>query len=86
MQEKRTSLPMCDDAHTFDPLIGIVNKQKLGWRKVTGLAVKVKKSPKLRSSRQLQRTEEVAEKNNRRRNNAGREIPELALGKADCWD
>lgn len=53
---------------------------------MTGLAVKVKKSPKLRSSRQLQRTEEVAEKNNRRRNNAGREIPELALGKADCWD
>lgn len=45
MQEKRTSLPMCDDALTFDPLIGVVNKQKLGWRKVTGLAIKVKKVP-----------------------------------------
>lgn len=29
----------------FDLLIGIVNKQKLGWQKVTGLAVKVKKIP-----------------------------------------
>lgn len=77
---------MCDESLTFDPLIGVVNKQKLGRWRVTGLAVKAKKSPEVWSSRQLQRTEEVTEKNNRRRNNVGREIPELALGKADCWD
>jgi len=77
---------MCDEALAFDQLISLVNKQKLRRWKVTGLAVKAKKSPEVRSSRRLQKTEEVTEKNNRRRNNVGREIPELALGKADCWD
>lgn len=81
-----TALPMCDNAVTFDPLISIANKVKLGQRKVTGLAVKRKRSAYVRSSRKSQRTEEVGEKNNRRRKNAGREIPELALGKVDCWD
>lgn len=83
---KCKAFPMCDNVVTFDPLIGIANKEKLGQQKVTGLAVKRKRSAYVRSSRKSQRTEEVGKKNNRRRKNAGREIPELALGKVDCWD
>lgn len=57
-----TALPTCDNAVTFDPLIGIFNKEKLGRQKVTGLAFKRKRSTYVRSSRKLQRTEEVGEK------------------------
>lgn len=60
--EKCTALPTCDNAVTFVPLIGIVNKEKLGRRKVTGLAVKRKRSAYVRSIRKSQITEEVGEK------------------------